>query len=43
VLIIDWWEHSFVLDYLADKKSYLKNQWKIMNWNVISARAGLES
>ena len=43
VLIIDWWEHSFVLDYLADKKSYLNNQWKIINWNVISSRVGLSS
>ena len=41
VLLIDWWEHSFVLDYLADKKSYLNNQWKIINWNVISSRIGL--
>jgi Fe-Mn family superoxide dismutase len=43
ILLIDWWEHSYVLDYLADKKSYLNNQWKIMNWNVISARIGLAS
>jgi Fe-Mn family superoxide dismutase len=43
VLLIDWWEHSFVLDYLADKKSYLNNQWKIINWNVISSRVGLAS
>ena len=41
VLLVDWWEHSYVLDYLADKKSYLNNQWKIMNWNVISSRIGL--
>jgi Fe-Mn family superoxide dismutase len=43
VLLIDWWEHSYVLDYLADKKSYLNNQWKIINWNVISSRIGLLS
>ena len=43
VLLIDWWEHAWALDYQADKKSYLNNQWKIMNWNVISARVGLES
>ena len=43
VLIIDWWEHAFVLDYLADKKGYLANQWKIINWNVISSRVGLAS
>ena len=41
VLIIDWWEHAWALDYQADKKGYLKNQWSIINWNVISARIGL--
>jgi Fe-Mn family superoxide dismutase len=43
VLIIDWWEHAWALDYQADKKRYLLNQWTIINWNVISARVGLES
>jgi Fe-Mn family superoxide dismutase len=41
VLLVDWWEHSFQGDYGSDKKSYLNNQWKIMNWNVISSRIGL--
>jgi Fe-Mn family superoxide dismutase len=43
VLIIDWWEHAWALDYQADKKSYLTNQWKIINWDVISSRVGLMS
>jgi Fe-Mn family superoxide dismutase len=43
VLLIDWWEHAWALDYQADKKSYLANQWKIINWNVISSRVGLLS
>jgi Fe-Mn family superoxide dismutase len=43
VLLIDWWEHAFILDYGSDKKRYLENQWKIINWNVISARIGLVS
>jgi Fe-Mn family superoxide dismutase len=43
VLIIDWWEHAWALDYQADKKGYLANQWKIINWNVISGRIGLSS
>jgi Fe-Mn family superoxide dismutase len=41
VLLVDWWEHAWALDYQADKKGYLTNQWKIINWNVISARVGL--
>ena len=38
VLLIDWWEHAWALDYQADKKKYLENQWKIMNWEHINAR-----
>jgi Fe-Mn family superoxide dismutase len=41
VLLIDAWEHAWALDYQSDKKSYLANQWKIINWNVISSRVGL--
>jgi Fe-Mn family superoxide dismutase len=40
VLLIDWWEHSWVLDYQSDKKKYLENQWKIINWDIVSARVG---
>ena len=43
VLLIDWWEHAWALDYQADKKRYLSRQWNIINWNVISARIGLSS
>jgi len=38
VILIDWWEHAWALDYQADKKSYLNNQWKIIDWNIINAR-----
>lgn len=38
VLLIDWWEHAFSLDYQSDKKSYLKNTWKIINWEIINQR-----
>jgi Fe-Mn family superoxide dismutase len=43
VLLIDWWEHAWALDYQADKKRYLSRQWNIINWNVISGRVGLSS
>ena len=36
VLLIDWWEHAWALDYQADKKKYLENQWKIINWEKVS-------
>ena len=38
VLLIDWWEHAWALDYQHDKKRYLTNQWKIINWDIINAR-----
>jgi Fe-Mn family superoxide dismutase len=40
ILLIDWWEHAWALDYQADKKGYLANQWKIINWNLIGSRVG---
>jgi len=38
VLLIDWWEHAWALDYQSDKKKYLENQWKIINWEHINVR-----
>jgi Fe-Mn family superoxide dismutase len=38
IILIDAWEHAWSLDYQADKKGYLNNQWKIINWNIIDAR-----
>ena len=38
VLLVDWWEHAWALDYKADKKAYLHNQWRIINWNVVNNR-----
>jgi hypothetical protein len=43
VLLVDWWEHAWALDYQADKKGYLANQWKIINWNIISSRVGTKN
>jgi Fe-Mn family superoxide dismutase len=40
LLLVDFWEHAYLLDYGSDKKKYLKEQWKIINWNVISTRLG---
>ena len=39
-LLVDWWEHAFILDYGSDKKKYLSELWKIINWNVINTRWG---
>ncbi len=40
LLLVDWWEHAWALDYQADKKQYLENIWKIMNWSHINTRWG---
>ena len=37
-LLIDWWEHAFALDYQSDKKSYLTNTWRIINWETVNRR-----
>ena len=39
VLLIDWWEHAWALDYQHDKKKYLDNQWKIINWEKINEQS----
>jgi Fe-Mn family superoxide dismutase len=40
LMLVDWWEHSYFLDYGPNKKSYLENIWKIMNWGHINTRWG---
>jgi superoxide dismutase, Fe-Mn family len=37
-LLIDWWEHAWALDYQQDKAKYLKNIWRIVNWDVVNIR-----
>lgn len=37
-LLVDWWEHAFIQDYGADKKRYLKNFWRIINWEYVNRR-----
>jgi Fe-Mn family superoxide dismutase len=36
VVLVDWWEHAWALDYQQDKKKYLENQWKIINWEKVN-------
>jgi Fe-Mn family superoxide dismutase len=37
-LLIDWWEHAWYMDYGTDKKKYLENIWRIIDWTVINSR-----
>jgi|TARA_Y100000287_G_C14233655_1_gene363429 Fe-Mn family superoxide dismutase len=41
VLLVDWWEHAWALDYQSDKRKYLKNIWKIIDWSVINDRLNI--
>jgi len=38
IILIDLWEHAWALDYKWDKIKYLKNMWKIINWETINTR-----
>ena len=42
VLLIDWWEHAWALDYQSDKKEYLKNIWSIINWDYVNDRIEIQ-
>lgn len=35
LLCLDLWEHAFLLDYGVDKRSYVNNFWKFINWLII--------
>lgn len=43
ILLIDWWEHSWFIDYGPDKEKYLTNIWRIINWTVINDRINLNN
>jgi Fe-Mn family superoxide dismutase len=36
--LVDMWEHSYNLDYHANKEKYLNNIWRIVDWAVINQR-----
>lgn len=38
LVVVDMWEHSYVRDYLGDKKNYLISQMKEFNWDIIEDR-----
>ena len=38
IILIDWWEHAWALDYQSDKAKYLENMWKIIDWDKVNIR-----
>jgi Fe-Mn family superoxide dismutase len=37
-LLIDWWEHSWALDYASNKERYLDSLWRCIDWEKINRR-----
>jgi Fe-Mn family superoxide dismutase len=37
ILGLDMWEHSFYLDYQSDKKEYINNFFKCINWDFVNS------
>ncbi len=38
ILGIDVWEHAYYLDYKNLRPMYLKEIWKVINWNKVAER-----
>jgi Fe-Mn family superoxide dismutase len=38
ILVLDVWEHAYYLDYLNDRKTFVDNFWKIINWDDVEKR-----
>ena len=38
ILVLDVWEHAYYLDYLNDRKKYIEEWWKIINWDNVANR-----
>ena len=38
LLLIDWWEHAWALDYKSNKAEYLDNIWSIIDYNIINKK-----
>lgn len=37
LILVDMWEHAYLLDYGSNKGRYLDTIWRIMDWNKINA------
>ena len=38
LIVLDMWEHSYFLQYKADRNKYIDAFWNILNWNIINKR-----
>jgi len=38
IFVLDMWEHAYYKDYVDDKKSYIVNMMREINWDVVEGR-----
>lgn len=38
LLVLDMWEHSYFLQYKANRAAYINAFWNIVNWNLVNKR-----
>ena len=38
IFVLDMWEHSYFLQYKANRTEYINAFWNIVNWNIINKR-----
>jgi Fe-Mn family superoxide dismutase len=40
LILVDMWEHAYQMDHGANKKKYIDNIWRIMDWSALNTRWG---